>query len=189
MTKRGRINILPSMLNNRSSKPSTWRKLMSDNVMPEELQDKESGDENKDNQQQKQNQDPGKNALLSYTIFPMHDAAAFVIHKQSPGITNFLRQLGIFRATNGMRKALANTFPEWKESDNFIFLDDGNGKQLGRPDITRFPVKGNNIRNGKISNFKLAIDEFIETYKALQSKEPLLESRNKDGGKFKVILK
>lgn len=114
--------------------------------------------------------------LLDYSLTPMKGAAVFTLHKQHPNVTDFLNRVGTFSASNGIRIALGEAYPEWKESTGVIYLDGTNGKALNRPDTTRLApvlkyhkndtdqlvVKGRQVRNNKIARFHAALAELCE---------------------------
>ena len=148
------------------------------NQLPEDIRndDKEEGSE------KSQGNDSGRGVLLQYQLTPLVDAAAFTIQRQSSQVTDFVRRLGVFQATNGVRIMLCNVHPEWKESLNIIYLDNGSGKGLNRPDITRFPVTKRagsySVRNNHMALFNAAMSELVDTVKANTS-TVIYESQNK----------
>lgn len=137
-------------------------------------------EEKTDPSQNQQGGEKKKASLLDYTLQPMKDAAIFVLHSQSPKVTNFLKK-GVYLATNGMRITLGAAYPEWKDSKNIIYLDGTNGVCLGRPDITRFPPNNKKIRDNKMMMFNTALRELINVVRELDPEPPKETTRPVDG--------
>lgn len=130
----------------------------------------ENQDQNQnENQNQNQNQGGGgnKNALLGYTFLPYKDGAGFQITNQHPAVTKFLEQqpMRLFTASNGYRIGLGVLYPEWKLSDNVVYLDGTNGKRLKKVDVTRFPIDGRVYRDGQMALVRTALAELVATVK------------------------
>lgn len=138
-------------------------------------QDPDVTNEREDDQQpQSGNQNKKSTGLLSYTLIPMIDAVVFTLTYQSAKVTDFLKEIGIYQATNGIRITLGCMFPEWKESLNMIYLDGTDGRMLNRPDTTRFPANGRMIRDNKVAMFNAALLELTEVIQKIHEGQPIL---------------
>jgi hypothetical protein len=103
---------------------------------------------------------------LRYDLIPVERALVFQVLDQSPEVTNFLRKVGSFQASNGLRIATAD-FPEFKDSENTIFLRGSDKAKDGKVDTTRFVT--NIIRDKKAVMVHQALKELVDTVKSLQS--------------------
>lgn len=153
------------------------------------------------NKEQDQQGGGGKsNSLLEYFLYPYEGAVGFQLIKQHEAITRFLeQQVGrSYRASNGILIALSLPwrFPEWKESENIIYLDGTNGREIENPskgfDATYFQTKfrdnGKVVRDAKMGMFKNALDEFVDLVKNTFSSELKYDrlKRNRQG--MRVML-
>lgn len=145
------------------------------------MSDNNSLNEKQENQNQgdggNQGQGGGK-GLLEYHFYPYEDGAGFQIINQHESVTRFLEQQSKrqFMASNGVTIALGYCYPEWKLSDNVIYLDPTGTYDLDKIDVTRFPVNGRVYRDGWMRQFKNALEEFIsivrETYDSVLKVRP-----------------
>ena len=103
--------------------------------------------------------------LLKYVMVPVKQAVEFQILEQSDKITNFIYGLrdATFQASNGMRIGISD-FPEFKDSENTIFLQGSNKKLDLKVDTTRFV--SDNVRDKKIAMVKEALAELVRAAKA-----------------------
>jgi replication fork clamp-binding protein CrfC len=132
-----------------------------------EIEDQDRGD------QQEQSQFRGK-GLLDYTLLIDVDAVVLTLHKQAPEVTDFLKRVGTYRASNGVSIQLGYQV-QWKKSQNTIMLDSGMNptKQINKPDITMFSRQphfeidksaSQEVRN-QVAMFESAMAEFIDVVK------------------------
>jgi hypothetical protein len=134
---------------------------------------KGEGDEGNQNQQ-----GGGNKSLLEYHMYPYEDGAGFQIISQHDAVTRFLEQQHgrCYQASNGVTIALGACYPEWKLSDNVIYLDPTGTYDLDKIDVTRFPTNGKVYRDGWMRQFKNALEEFIvvvrEAYKDVLTIKP-----------------
>lgn len=148
-------------------------------------------DKNQSLEDQDQNQGGGENqgggggkGLLEYHFYPYKDGAGFQIISQHEAVTRFLEQqpARAYRASNGVLIALGALYPEWKLSENIIYLDPTGNHDLEHIDKTRFPVNGRIYRDGWMRQFRNALEEFVsvvrETYDdVLKVKASKVQSR------------
>jgi len=153
---------------------------MSDKNDLNERDENQSGDQGGENQ----GGGGGSKGLLEYHFYPYKDGAGFQIISQHDSVTRFLEQQPnkSYRASNGVQIALGVLYPEWKQSENIIYLDPTGNTRLDKIDTTRFPVDGRIYRDGWMRQFKNALEEFIsvirETYNdVLKVKSTKVQSR------------
>ena len=117
-----------------------------------------------------------KRSSLEYTIIPTECAATFQVLKQSQEIYDFLSK-GHFLASNGTRID-SSDFPEWKESENIVYLRGSNKNQDLKVDVTRFISNTN--RDKKIAMIDEALAELVTvvgaSYRAPAKLSPITEA-------------
>lgn len=137
--------------------------------MSEHNQDQSNdGGNNQGNQQGGRNQqNQGKKGLLEYYLTPYKENALFQIISQHPAVTRFIEQQPsrVFRASNGYRIGLGWLYPEWKMSNNIVYLDGSDGENLNKLDVVRFPVDGEVYRDGQMALVKTALNELVNSVK------------------------
>ena len=99
--------------------------------------------------------------LLAYSLKSAEHALIFKVDYQSDIITRFLKKNG-YRAKNGLL-ITANKYPEFKDSENTIFLQGSDTSRNGKIDTTRFV--GNMQRDKKKAMIQEALAEFVDFVK------------------------
>jgi len=164
---------------------------MSDDNNKSQL-DNNKDDSGKDSQQQ--NQEKKVKSLLEYHLLPYEGGVVFQIVSQHPAVTAFLEQqpYRLFTAANGVRISTGTLFPQWKESDNFIYLDGTMGARLKKIDKTYFQTmfanQGRTVRDNKIRLFKNALEELVDTVKETFEEELKVDLHKREKGKVRIVL-
>jgi hypothetical protein len=153
----------------------------------------EQTDDEQNSQDQPRQGGEGKGQLLEYYLYPYDGGAGFQLIKQHPAITRFLEQQPgrTFMASNGMRISLSPFFPQWKESENIIFLDGTNGAKLKHMDHTYFQTvfdNYNRVRDRKIRAFKAALEELVDVVKATYQEVLRFNPMQRDKRNIRVSL-
>jgi len=135
--------------------------------MSEHNQDQSGSGENQNQGGQNKQQNQGKKGLLEYYFTPYKSNAVFQLITQHPAVTRFIEQQPgrVFRASNGYRIGLGWLYPEWKMSNNILYLDGTGGEELDKNDVTRFPVDGEVYRDGQMTLVKTALVELVNNVK------------------------
>lgn len=157
---------------------------MSENALPNEVNNDDS------NQNQNQNQQK-KDYVLEYHLIPGKDCCIFNIVRQHPHVEEFLNTQpgGLWRHPGtGVAVTLGRLHPEIIISGKGghgvqIRLDGTGGAAIndGHTDITRFAPAANNVyRNGAIDMFNRTLKGFAEAVKAhFASKEYTIYRQDK----------
>lgn len=96
--------------------------------------------------------------VLEYSLKAVENAAVLQITEQSSDITAFLKS-NRYLASNGIIIA-ADQYPEFKDSNNHLYLRGKDTDRNLKLDVTRFV--GAMQRDSKISMVKAALKEFVE---------------------------
>jgi hypothetical protein len=135
--------------------------------MSEHNNDQSGGGNQNQNQGGQQQQGQGRKGLLEYYFTPYNTNVVFQLISQHPAVTAFLEQQPgrTFKASNGYRIGLGWLYPEWKMSNNILYLDGTDGDRLDKNDVTRFPVDGEVYRDGQMALVKTALAELVNLVK------------------------
>lgn len=101
-----------------------------------------------------------------YSLEKSDHALTFQVLDQSSDITAFLKNRNFLSRKTGLRIGLSK-YPEFKHSENFIFLRGSDKSNDFKLDVTRFV--GNMQRDKAYEMVKVAIQELVDTVKALST--------------------